>query len=136
MIDLCELDINRVADAGIECELHHPVTGTALGVWVTVMGADSLAYRTVMIERAREFQRRAKADPDAERTPDQIEEDTSIVCARCTRGWRGVRLDGQDLPWSHDNAVMLFRRFVWMRQQINEFIEERHRFLPGSATLS
>lgn len=136
-MDLAQLDINRVADAGLECQVRHPITDAPLDIWITLMGADSQAYRTAMLERVRDLQRARPVDGDVpERSAAQIEEDAVVVCARCTRGWRGVQIDGVDFPHSPENAEALYRRFAWLRYQVNEFIEERDRFLPGSATPS
>ena len=38
-------------------------------------------------------------------------------------------LDGQDLPFSSTNALMLYQRFPWIKEQVDKAAGSRARFL-------
>lgn len=49
--------------------------------------------------------------------------------AACIKGWRNVKVDGEIVPYTHDNAIKLLRRFKWMREQIDKAIADRSLFM-------
>ena len=122
--DLSSLDTSAAAEAGAELELLHPATGEGLNMFVTLLGTDSASWRQAI---SRNLNRRGSG----KRTPEKAMEENIETYAACTVGFRGVILDGQEIPFSHDNARMLYRRFPWMREQVDAFIGDRANFLPG-----
>ena len=63
----------------------------------------------------------------------EIENDTIELLAAVTAGWRGdFVLDGTPLPYTEHNAQQLYRRFAWIREQVDQAVGNRANFLPRS----
>lgn len=134
--ELSDLDTARGAEQGYELTLSHPKTGEPTPMKITVLGADSDAYR----EKVREFQRRRADRMNKNRrlsvTPDEIEAETLEMLVAVTTGWSGFTLDGAALPFSGDNVRAIYRRFSWIREQVDQTVGDRANFLPKSANAS
>ena len=126
--DLASLDTVSRGDSGAELELLHPATGEGLGVYLTIAGVDSKAWR------------RASAAVGAQRagkrrlTADDIVASGIEILARCTMAWRSgdkatVVVDGQELACSLENARTLFTRFPWAREQADVWASDRANYL-------
>lgn len=118
-IDLASLDTQAACEQGAELELLHPATGQPLGVYLTLAGVDSRTHRQSLAFLAeRRLKRRSV-------TPDDLRGEDVEVAARCTLGWRGVRIDGKEVAHSLD----IFERFPWIREQAVAFIGDRSQYL-------
>lgn len=138
-IDLAALDIKTGAEEGRKLDLVHPTTGEPLGMWILVLGADSEAY----LEQMREFNRRSierlKRNQRAKLTPEESEAQSLEVLVAITRGWSdNIKLDGQLLPFSAENARRLYadKRLGWIPEQIYRGVHDRANFLQSSAPAS
>lgn len=136
VLDLSALDTAKGAEQGYELTLSHPKTGEPTPMKITVLGADSDAYR----EKLRDFQRRRADRMNKGRrlsvTPEEIEAETLEMLVAVTTGWSGFTLDGAPLPFSGDNARTVYRRFSWIREQVDQAVGDRANFLPTSASAS
>lgn len=134
MLDLSTLDTSAGAERGFELQLQHPVTHAPLPMWITLRGQDGPTWR----DRQRDLQRaRLDAAQRTDRmvTQDDIEDDTISLLAGVTVGWRGeFTLDGAELPFSEAAAAALYRRFLWIREQVAAAGAKRANFLHGSAS--
>jgi hypothetical protein len=137
VIDLAELDTKKGAEEGYELELRSP-TGEPIGQYVTVIGRDSEKYqeRQRAIERKnanRLFKRGRLAAGD-----DDQEDDAISLLVLATKSWRtkkkaGVlRLRGQEIPFTKDNAREVYAGFPDIRDQVSTAIMDRANFLPKS----
>jgi hypothetical protein len=127
VIDLATLDTTRAAAEGVELELAHPVTRAPLGVYIRIVGQDSARYRQRVIDQVNA--RRGRRDAlDA----DTLTEDAVLLAARCTVGWRGLVIEGEEIAYAADAAAALYRRFPWIREQVIAGVEDRALFLPAS----
>jgi len=127
--DLAFLDTAAVAEQGAELALLHPGTGKALGITIRLAGVDSDIYRKAsrkITEKRLNRGRVGKLDLEA------VEDEGLTVMAACTLGWSGVVVDGQELPCTRDNAQAVYRRFPWIREQVDAFMGDRANFLPKS----
>lgn len=124
VIDLATLDTQASSEAGAELELVHPATGDPLGIFITLAGSDSGQWRKAVADVATRRGRKKVSAEDARR--DGIE-----IIARCTLTWRNVRVDGEDLPCTLENARKVYSRFNWMREQADAFCVDRANFLPA-----
>lgn len=132
-MNLAELDSGRISEDGVEVELVHPVTGAKLGAFVTLLGPDAEVVR----ERARAniLKRRAELAKEGregltlrERDADRVE-----LLVAATKAWRDVDLDGP-LEFSPANAHVLYTRFRWIAEQLEEVLQSRGNFMPASST--
>lgn len=130
-MDLAQLDTTAAANEGADIELLHPTTGAPLGVLITVCGTDSDAYRQALRERQNKRLRNAKRG-GATLTAEEIEAEALDLLVRCTSGWTGVELDGKPVAFTREAARDLYRRFRWIREQVDTAIEDRANFLPPS----
>ena len=122
--DFATRDVAAKAEAGADLEVLDPVTGEAVGVTITLAGADSTIHRKATATIAKRRMSNAKGFRNRALDPEKFE-----VLAACTLGWKGVVVDGAPLPCGRDNAVMLYTRFPWLREQVDQFISDRSAYL-------
>jgi hypothetical protein len=123
--DLASFDLAKDAEAGAECVLRNPVTGEETDAAITVLGTDAPAYRKAMrAYRDAVLKRRAAAMDGV------VSQEAAEFMASVTLGWRGVMLDGKDLPFNRDNAVKLYihPRCGWVIEQLEAFQTNRGNF--------
>lgn len=131
-IDLSSLDTVAGANKGFDVKIYHPGTLADLGITITVLGKDSDEFLKVSrkqqkkrIDRLQKGGFRGISGLSAEET----EKDGIELLASCTMGWIGVVLEGEDLPFSHENAVEVYTRFPWIKEQVDTAIGDRSNFL-------
>jgi hypothetical protein len=129
-MDLTTLDTGPLSESGVEIELRHPKTGAPLGSFLTVLGADSTAYRQA--ER-RLLIATAKSGPVSELDAVTVEAAEAQLLANGTVGWRDLEIDGSAYAFNAENARRLYTRFPWIAEQVRRAIHDRGLFLPGSA---
>jgi len=133
-MDLLQLDTTTRAETGVEVEIKHPKTGNGTGFYLTVKGADSMAYRAALRETMK------KATPET--TPNEVKESVLVAC---TTGWRAeevvagkpqavpVLLDGVELQFNEANLRKVFARMPTIRDQGIAFQDARANFLPSAS---
>lgn len=149
--NFADLDLAEKAEVPFEFELEHPETKDGLGVFVSVIGAESdtfLAYVRQEGNKARKrafaAQRKGKQDDE----PSTMEEDEDAILravAVCIVGWRTVRegasepvihWGGERIECNHANAVKWLRKFRWVREQVNKATGDLANFLPKDSASS
>lgn len=135
-MDLSQLDTTKGAAEGFEVQLRHPETDALLPLWVAVIGADSDEYQAAVNKAQRKRMERLKGHRRMTLTPEELQEESIDLLVGATRGWRAeMKLDGQDFPaFSPAAAKQLYKRFRWMREQVDAAMGDRANFLPRSAT--
>lgn len=135
-LDLAALDIEKGAETGARLELMHPTTNAPTGAWITLLGADSEAYR----ERQRALQRKRFDRMAKQRrmaiSPEELEAEGLDLLVASTTGWGGLEQAGVPIPFSPGAARELYAKRRWIREQVEEFIGDRANFLPRSAAAS
>ena len=63
--------------------------------------------------------------------PEEVEQDGLELLAKCTRSWSGVVIDGKDVEFSHSNALMVYERFPWIKEQVDTAIGDRANFIKS-----
>lgn len=126
--DLAKLDTAKVAEEGAELHVAHPTTGEDLGITITLIGTDSKTFRDISKSRATASLKKKTREIDL----DQNESDAVELLARCTKGWSGITENGKDIPFGHENAVELYTKYLWLREQIDRFMADRSNFLPSA----
>lgn len=123
VVDLASLDTVARCEQGAELELTSPATGDPLGVYLTLAGVDSRAWRAASAELAEK--RLKKRGVSAE----DIRGDGIEILSRCTLAWRNVMVDGRELPCTPENARALYQRFPWIFEQADRFASDRASYL-------
>ena len=126
--DLATLDTAKVAEEGAELRVAHPTTGEDLGITITLIGTDSKTFRDISKIRATMALKKKTREIDL----DQNEQDSIELLARCTKGWSGITENGKDIPFSYENAVKIYTKYLWLREQIDRFMADRSNFLPSA----
>lgn len=138
MMDLEQLDTKSGAELGYEFELRHPETGAGLGMFITVLGADSDAYRGLERQHQRDFMQQFAKSRKFTKTPEQGEADAIELLVAVTRAWRTgeaptLTLRGEALACTPAHARRVYREFPVIREQAQEAVSERANFLPRPA---
>ena len=126
--DLAKLDTAKVAEEGAELRVAHPTTGEDLGITITLIGTDSKTFRDISKSRATASLKKKTREIDL----DQNESDAVELLAKCTKGWTGITENGKEVAFSYDNAVQIYTKYLWLREQIDRFMADRSNFLPSA----
>ena len=125
-VDLASLDVISAAEKGAVMPLCHPVTGVELGMSIRLAGADSEIYRKA--QRAA-VNKRVNKRRNLQLSQEEMEEESLTLLVKITLGWDGVLFEGELLPYGQENARMLYRRFPWIREQVDRFVHDRGNYL-------
>ena len=139
-MDLNQLDLTKGAAEGHKLTLKHPTTGDLFDqpgkeLWIEVIGADSQDYRDALMDIQRRRMARIKKTRDLTTTPEQIDAEALELLCVATRRWQ-LTLDGVALPCDDPTKTAVYRRFAWIREQVDAAIEDRANFLRPSAERS
>ena len=134
VIDLSSIDTVAGANAGVDVQIYHPGTNEDLGITIRVLGKDSDEFQK--ISRAQSKKRMAKMSKgggfrSANVPIEEIERDSLDLLAACTKSWAGVKLEGKDLECNAANAVMIYERFPWIKEQVDTAIGDRANFIKS-----
>lgn len=116
--DLLTADVH---EAGSDMEIRHPATGEKTGVFLLLKGVDSKTFRRALAE----FNRKGM-----EKGADRESLGIDLLVA-VTEGWRGMKVDGQDKPFSKDAVRKLYVDSPAIRQQADGWIADRRNFTRG-----
>jgi hypothetical protein len=135
MIDLADLDTVSKANEGFDVPLFHPGTKEDLGITIRILGRDSERFQEV--SRRQQRRRTAKLSKGGFRpgkagsslTPEELEAGTIELLAECTVGWSPITIKGEDVPFSLENAKMLYKDYPWIREQVDDAMDDRANFI-------
>lgn len=125
MFDLSGLDTEFKAGEGNWCELTHPGTGESLGCKLLLAGADSSVYRKNQNRLGMARAKKPKNIPNLE----QLTHDSCELLAKCTLNWENLQMDGEQVPYSFEAAMSVYKRFPWLREQAETYIYDRNNYL-------
>jgi hypothetical protein len=134
-IDLSSIDTVKGSNEGFDVKIYHPGTMADLNITINVLGKDSDEFQKV--SRAQSKKRLEKMTKGGFRAhsmtppPEEIEADGLELLAKCTKSWSGVVIDGKEVEFSHDNAIMVYTRFPWIKEQIDVAIGDRANFIKA-----
>lgn len=134
--DFGDLDTKTSAEAGTVVHLEHPGTGDPLydekqnAITITVLGSDSDKVRGVARKQADKRFEQARKSRGLAIDSASIESDAIARMVAATVAWSGVKLDGEVLECTEQNARKLYSdpRFPWIAEQVEKAIEDRQRF--------
>lgn len=143
--DLASLDYVTACEQPYEFELVHPVEKTGLGIFFSVIGAESGTFQSyVRTETNAARQRAFDQRKSGKETPSTVDEDEAAMIkalAVCIKGWRTGKKpvllwSGRELEFTPENVVTVMRQFKWMREQVNEATGELGNFIGNGSRAS
>lgn len=100
-------------------------------VTITLVSSDSHEYTSVYKSQVTstigKIGRRGKARKNAV-TGDTVAEDKLELLTACTKSWVGWQDGGKDFPCNPKNALALYTRLPFVREQVEEYVHERGNF--------
>lgn len=141
-LDLSALDVTKFANEGTEIAIKHPVTGKPIGFYISILGKDGDVYKEIIRERSNETLKKAMAaeatgEPMQPPTYDEQQERELELLAALTTGWRqengknSVKLAGEEYQFNANNAKMIYKRFDFIRNQVDKAIADTSLFMKG-----
>ena len=127
--DFATRDVAAKAEEGAELEVLDPATSEAVGVYITLAGADSVVHRKAVANISKRRFNNQKGFRNKGFDPERMEAESIEILAACTLSWKGVQVDGAPLTCSRDNAIKMYTRFPWLREQVEQFIGDRSAYL-------
>lgn len=133
--DLDQLDTIAAASQGVWMDVYHPITDEKMvdanGPWrIQVLGGDSKEFkRAISFEHEKAAKSRKQVMSLEKRDQGGINALSAI-----TVGWENIRMGGELVPFSRENAIELYTKYPWLKEQVDAFTAERSNFLKSAPT--
>ena len=112
--DIRNIDTKAAAEKGLEFELIWQ--DEPLGIKISVVDADSDVYKK---HKAVVDGKIATADKRGKPLNDEEKNDLYVrLAANCTKSWKDMVLDGEDVVFSTENALAVYTEFPWIGTQV------------------
>lgn len=136
--DLGSLDTIEACNKPVEIEIRHPVTLEGTGVFFSIYGKDSEAFRSRVRAMADETLRKQATGKTsaADASIDKLEAKNIDALVAATAGWRtgdepAVTVKGERLEFSPANARRVYAELLPIREQVGEAINDLANFMPA-----
>lgn len=135
-MDFAKLDTQQT-DA-VDMPLINPKDGTPLmderqdppkPITIKVLGIDSKEYTSVRHQMQNKALKKVGSGGKLKISAEQLEDQELSLLVAVTKGWSGIVIEGQEHEFNTANARSLYLRFAWIREQVNEFVNDRANFL-------
>ena len=134
-MDLATIDLQALAEQGIEVRLQHPATGDYLAddegnsLTITVLGKDSETWQAIA---KRVNAKNASRYKDRKIPASALENALFEILAECTVKWsKNVEYEGDPLKCSKENALKLYEERNWIAEQLIEAAADRASYFLG-----
>lgn len=150
-MDFATFSPRRTAEIGARCHLHHPDDPEELfycdgkPVYIDLLGTESIKGREASAKLAQALDARTKKDRRIKdmsvesimRMAEKSEADRAVFFADITMGWGNITFvpddkigkeEAKPLPFSHENAVMLYKARPWIMGVIDAFLGDLKRW--------
>ena len=135
-MDLGAFDIASKANEGVDLELRGPNGERLHGddgmsiVW-TCLTSDSKTYQRLQHQQTtNRLNKRVSRGGRLKITGEELEQDAIDIMVACVRKWSGNwEYNGQKLECNPINVRTILEKELWIREQIDEFINDRSNLL-------
>lgn len=142
-LNLSVLDTVTPSTEGVELPILDPRTGEPFGdVVFIVAGPDSDQFIRSSQKYIKRFVKQGKEE-DKELDLVQEREDVIEMLSELILGWRNLYWDDEggeetdsQLEYSKENAVMVLRKVPTIRDQVQEFVQNRRNFIKKQPKVS
>jgi len=133
-MDLRTFDTVGAAEEGGTVELRDPEGNVFLDdsgkpITITVKGADSKLYTRSHHEAVSRRLSKRLGRGGMKLRSDEWDKDAMEILVKCTTSWSGIMLDGKKLEFTESNVRMVYTDFPWLKEQVDEFVQDRGNFL-------
>ena len=112
--DIRNIDTKAAAEKGLEFELIWQ--DEPLGIKISVVGAGSDVFKK---HKGVVGGKIATADKRGKPLNDEEKNDLYVrLAANCTKSWKDMVLDGEDVVFSTENALAVYTEFPWIGTQV------------------
>ena len=121
-------------DDTIVVQLKHPITEEVLTkddgkeMTITVYAPHASAYKAVIHEQTNKRIQRAAKGKKTTFTAEELENTTLELLAKTTKDWN-IQLNGKSPKFSVSEAIDLYSKLPWLKQQVLEAQEDYSAFL-------
>jgi hypothetical protein len=133
------MDLNSLkpvmADDGAVLNIVHPESEEVIeGMTITLLGQDSKVYRKIQLAKQQTaLNRISKGKKAVDFDAEKLAEDSIDDLVKLTVDWTGFTLDGSKLDCTPDNVRKVYGEWVWIKEQVSEFVAERANFFRTNA---
>lgn len=128
-MDLSKLDTTERANKGAWTTVVDIGTGKETDARILLAGVDSEQFKEA--KEKWENKRRAKLEKGAGLpTSQELDQARLETLVACTLDWENVDVDGNSLSCNRSQIIYVYKRFPWLREQVDQFIGDRRNFLP------
>jgi hypothetical protein len=135
MPDLSKMDTARTAEDGAVLEPLFDGSKiidetTKKPAWIRLRGVDS--RESVAAQHAvmnRQLKKHLGRKSEVKTTSEELDVQSIDLLAKATMSWGGWYLEGKEFVCNVDNARLLYTRFPWIREQAQEFVNDRANYL-------
>ena len=131
VIDLANIDTIKGANEGFDVQIYHPATNEDLGITINVIGKDSDEFQKITREQTKKRMQKATKGGFRNVTipVEELEEDSLKLLAACTKSWKGVVENGKAIECTKENAMAIYEKYPWIREQVDTAIGDRANFI-------
>ena len=113
--------INYKANAENAYTFKLVLDGDETDIELTVIGADSKAYRSA-------FTKELRANADAENV--DVDASNARIYSVCLVGWTNIEEGKKPLEYSQENALYLLEQYPLICNEVSKAVEKRANFTP------
>lgn len=136
MLDLFDLSSDK-ANVPVDVVFINPITKEPTDLVFQVVGTDSSAAQACLdAQQAARFNKlMSDGEQGSQQTPQFDPKEGRVgtiqLLVACTVGWRNLQWQGSDLPFSPDNAAMVYDKVPAIREQLDKAVGDRKRFFSN-----
>ena len=121
-MELSNLNLGVAAESGYDLVLQHPITGDDLDGVVRVRGDKSKTVQVFSRKRVNELQKRERMQKgkgkDTDLSIEELEQMHIESGIARVISWKNIKKDGEDLPFTKENAESVFKDYPWVLEQV------------------
>lgn len=152
LFNIATLGLISEAEQPVALSIVHPQSKAEVGIYIDLVGKDSEAYRALNRKLQNKRFVELRKSRTLTMTAEQNEEETIRLLAACVRTWRSREfeiVDGKPVPTERLNTTFfngteylecnvknvewVLRNCPEVREQVEDFIQDRTNFLKGSS---
>lgn len=126
------LDLGAIKSNTVECEwmdVLHPTTRKPTGARIKLYSAESEHYKDAQNKAINRRMRQRRGG--GQLTAEEAEQEALGMLKKATVDWENIQLDGENLSCTEANIHRVYSEFPWLREQVEEFINQRDNFIKS-----